>query len=152
MRVSGGHLCGAEAPTEPAGETAVRCAAIRSLPPPSLRSRADGCGNPFSFEGNTDSFTLRVQNDRNLVIAKVRVSGGHLCGAEAPTEPAGETQNGCGNPFFFEGNTDSFTLRVQNDRNLVIAKVRVSGGHLCGAEAPTEPAGETQTAAAIRSP
>ena len=82
----------------------------------------------------------------------MRVSGGHLCGAEAPTEPAGETQNGCGNPFFFEGNTDSFTLRVQNDRNLVIAKVRVSGGHLCGAEAPTEPAGETQTAAAIRSP
>ena len=26
-----------------------------------------------------------------FVIAKVRVSGGHLCGAEAPTEPAGET-------------------------------------------------------------
>ena len=34
-----------------------------------------------------------------FVIAKVRVSGGHLCKAEAPTEPAGETQNGCGNPF-----------------------------------------------------
>ena len=33
VRVSGGHLCEAEAPTEPAGETAVRCAAIRfSLP------------------------------------------------------------------------------------------------------------------------
>ena len=31
VRVSGGHLCEAEAPTEPAGETAVRCAAIRSL-------------------------------------------------------------------------------------------------------------------------
>ncbi len=88
---------------------------------------------------------------RNLVIAKVRVSGGHLCGAEAPTEPAGETQNGCGNPFFFKGNTDSFALRVQNDRNLVIA-VRVSGGHLCEAEAPTEPAGETAVRrAAIRS-
>ena len=29
VRVSGGHLCEAEAPTEPAGETAVRCAAIR---------------------------------------------------------------------------------------------------------------------------
>ena len=28
VRVSGGHLCEAEAPTEPAGETAVRCAAI----------------------------------------------------------------------------------------------------------------------------
>ena len=26
-----------------------------------------------------------------FVIAKVRVPGGHLCGAEAPTEPAGET-------------------------------------------------------------
>ena len=33
------------------------------------------CGNPL--------FLL-------LVIAKVRVSGGHLCEAEAPTEPAGE--------------------------------------------------------------
>ena len=31
VRVSGGHLCEAEAPTEPAGETAVRCAAIRPL-------------------------------------------------------------------------------------------------------------------------
>ena len=30
VRVSGGHLCEAEAPTEPAGETAARCAAIRS--------------------------------------------------------------------------------------------------------------------------
>ena len=29
VRVSGGHLCEAEAPTEPAGETAVRRAAIR---------------------------------------------------------------------------------------------------------------------------
>ena len=29
VRVSGGHLCEAEAPTEPAGETAARCAAIR---------------------------------------------------------------------------------------------------------------------------
>jgi len=31
VRVSGGHLCEAEAPTEPAGETAARRAAIRSL-------------------------------------------------------------------------------------------------------------------------
>ena len=29
VRVSGGHLCEAEAPTEPAGETAVRRVAIR---------------------------------------------------------------------------------------------------------------------------
>ena len=33
VRVSGGHLCEAEAPTEPAGETAVRRAAIRFSPP-----------------------------------------------------------------------------------------------------------------------
>ena len=37
VRVSGGHLCEAEAPTEPAGETAVRCAAIRSLLKEELR-------------------------------------------------------------------------------------------------------------------
>ena len=30
VRVSGGHLGGAEAPPEPAGETAVRCTAIRT--------------------------------------------------------------------------------------------------------------------------
>jgi len=33
VRVSGGHLCEAEAPTEPAGETAVRRAAIRFSTP-----------------------------------------------------------------------------------------------------------------------
>ena len=36
---------------------------------------------------------------RRPVIA-VRVSGGHLCEAEAPTEPAGETRKPRGNPFF----------------------------------------------------
>ncbi len=46
VRVSGGHLCEAEAPTEPAGETAVRCAAIR-----------------FLLKSITDSFVLRTQND-----------------------------------------------------------------------------------------
>ena len=64
VRVSGGHLCEAEAPTEPAGETAVRCVAIRFPSPSSLRSRVNGCGNPFSLKGYTDSFTLRVQNDK----------------------------------------------------------------------------------------
>ena len=98
VRVSGGHLCEAEAPTEPAGETAEGRAAIRSF-----------------LRGITDSFALCAQNDTPfschecrkvcavsccLVIAKVRVSGGHLCKAEAPTEPTGETQSDCGNPFF----------------------------------------------------
>ena len=114
VRVSGGHLCKAEAPTEPAGETTVRCAAIRPL---SLRSRVNGCGNPF--------FPL-------LVIA-VWVSGGHLCKAEAPTEPAGETAARCvairfspsssfrgalapwQSVFPFKGITDSFALCAQND-------------------------------------
>ena len=61
----------------------------------------------LSSKGITDSFVLRTQNDITFVIAstercvairfpspviaKVRVSGGHLCEAEAPTEPAGET-------------------------------------------------------------
>ena len=47
VRVSGGHLCDAEAPTEPADETSVRRAAIR-----------------FSFKGITDSFVLYTQNDK----------------------------------------------------------------------------------------
>jgi len=49
VRVSGGHLCEAEAPTEPAGETAVRRVAIRFPYSSSLRSRVNGCGNPFFF-------------------------------------------------------------------------------------------------------
>ena len=95
----------------------MRNAELNSLIILSLRSRANGCGNPFFFKGNTDSFTLRVQNDRNLVIAKVRVSGGHLCGAEAPTEPAGETQNGCGNPFPLKGKNLSPPYRFSKQHN-----------------------------------
>ena len=114
VRVSGGHLCEAEAPTEPAGETAVRRVAIRFPSPSSLRSRVSGCGNPFSLKGNTDSFARAFRMTSRLVAASVtgcavtcrsviavRVSGGHLCEAKAPTEPAGETQSDCGNPFLF---------------------------------------------------
>ena len=47
---------------------------------------------------------------------------------------------------------NTYGVRI-NFRLAVIAKVRVSGGHLCEAEAPTEPAGETAVRrAAIRSP
>ena len=91
VRVSGGHLCEAEAPTEPAGETAVRCVAIRSPSPSSLRSRVNGCGNPFSLKGYTDSFTLRVQNDKpfgNLQTHKA-------CGMTAKIkDPVCNTQTG----------------------------------------------------------
>ena len=125
--MSGGHLCEAEAPTEPAGETVIRRLAIRPL---SLRSRVNGCGNPF-FPFRVlrilSCFALRMTY--RLVIA-VRVSGGHLCEAEAPTEPAGETTvrcaairplslrsrvNGCGNPFFFSI-TDFFARSARNKK------------------------------------
>ena len=73
------------------------------------RDRRKVRGNPsFLLKGITDSFALCAQNDtpfsyctsvkdalsHRLVIA-VRVSGGHLCEAEAPTEPAGETAVRC---------------------------------------------------------
>ena len=63
MRVSGGHLCEAEAPSEPAGETAARRAAIRSKSPV-IASTVRCVAIRFSFKGITDSFTLRTQNDK----------------------------------------------------------------------------------------
>ena len=58
VRVSGGHLCEAEAPTEPAGEAAARCAAIR-----------------FSFETPTQAeivirFVLNLRNKKALIPVK----------------------------------------------------------------------------------
>ena len=41
----------------------MRNAELNSLIILSLRSRANGCDNPFFFKGNTDSFVLRTQND-----------------------------------------------------------------------------------------
>ena len=83
-----------------------------------------------------------------FVIA-VRVSGGHLCKAEAPS--------GCGNPLPFRGIRILSRFAFRMTSRLAIANtqgaqiyfrlpviaVRVSGGHLCEAEAPTEPVGET---------
>ena len=134
--MSGGHLCEAEAPTEPAGET------------------QSGCGNPFLFlRGITDSFALCAQNDKPFSCCKyIRCTENRRPVIARGFSPVAIR-------FSFKGNTDSFTLRVQNDkpfscckyirctenRRPVIARVRVSGGHLCEAEAPTEPAGETQS-------
>ena len=76
----------------------------------------------------------------------VRVSGGDLCEAEAPTEPAGENESYCPcqkgkesflRLFFCLCNCVEFTARG------ACRGVRVSGGHLCEAEALTEPAGES---------
>ena len=114
VRVSGGHLCEAEAPNEPAGETAVRCVAIRFPSPSSLRSRVNGCGNPFSLKGYTDSFTLRVHNDKPFGDLQIhRVCSILLltchCGAgvrwtplrSRSTDRAGRRDRckACGNPF-----------------------------------------------------
>ena len=99
-------------------------------------------GNPFSFKGNTDSFALCAQNDTPFsyhecrkvcavsccpVIA-VRVSGGHLCEAEAPTEPAGETTVRCAAiRFSFETPTQAeivirFVLNLRNKKALIPVK------------------------------
>ena len=51
VRVSGGHLCKAEASTEPAGETSARRAAIRSLAPASLRAPLGVWQSVFPFKG-----------------------------------------------------------------------------------------------------
>ena len=66
VRVSGGHLCEAEAPTEPAGETAARRAAIRFPHSSSLRTPSGVWQSVSLLKGITDSFTLCVQNDITL--------------------------------------------------------------------------------------
>ena len=71
-----------------AGETAVRCAAIRSLLKEELRILS--CSALRMTYRLAIATIVECAASRRLVIAKVRVSGGHLCKAEAPTEPAGE--------------------------------------------------------------
>ena len=140
VRVSGGHLCDAEAPTEPAGETAVRRVAIRFPSPSSLRSRVSGCGNPFSLKGNTDSFALY-----------------HSCGAQKLFSLGARTTFDRGASFCsLLPAPQALATSLRMTSRLVAASVtrcavtcrsviavRVSGGHLRDAEAPTEPAGET---------
>ena len=73
-------------------------------------------------------FNLSADRQEKLAPGGVRVSGGDLCKAEAPTEAAAETIL----PYF-KGVECNMT-------------VRVSGGDLCEAEAPTEAAAETKDA------
>ena len=69
VRVSGGHLCEAEALTEPADETAARCAAIRYLAPSSLRTPSGVWQSVLFLKGNTDSFAQALRMTHHLVIA-----------------------------------------------------------------------------------
>ena len=65
----------------------------------------------------------------------VRVSGGHLCKAEAPTEVETETVSCTKN-----------SLPCVRGAGVRLTRVLVSCGHLCEAEAPTEAAAETVAA------
>ena len=56
VRVSGGHLCEAEAPTESAGETAVRRAAIRFSPLLVIARGFSPVAIRFSFKENYGFF------------------------------------------------------------------------------------------------
>ena len=57
-----------------------------------------------------------------LPVIAVRVSGGHLCEAEALTEPAGETAEGVRQSVsLLKGNTDSFAQALRMTHHLVIA-------------------------------
>ena len=79
VRVSGGHLCEAEAPTEPAGDTAARCVTIR-----------------FSFKGEADSFAFHAQNDTPFSCHECREVFAVSCRSVIAKE-----QSDCGNPFLF---------------------------------------------------
>ena len=85
VRVFGGHLCEAEAPTEPAGETAVRRAAIRFSPPRHCEHRKVR-GNPFSFKREIrilSCYALRMTN-RLVATNAVRCAVScRLCHCEA---------------------------------------------------------------------
>ena len=77
------------------------------------------------------------------------MSGGHLCEAEATTEPASETSNPRG---FDTRRRNKITKEVSNGylfKKKARDGLRVSSGHLCEAEATTEPAGETSNLRAL---
>ena len=109
----------------------------------SLRSLVNGCGGQFptlvianavrraaihlSPKGITDSFTLRVQNDKPISHCGAGVlwtplrsrstdrAGGRdrrkACGNPFFPSPSLRSRvNGCGNPFSFKGEADSFAL------------------------------------------
>ncbi len=58
-----------------AGET--RAPTAIRFPSPVIAKPCNGCGNPFSFKGITDSFTLRVQNDRSFSYCERRKACGN---------------------------------------------------------------------------
>ena len=96
----------------------------------SLRSRVNGCGNPFFFLGYYGFFHALRSEWHTFSSLRSRVNG---CGnpfflfsgyygffrasrSEWHTFSSLRSRvNGCGNPFSFKGITDSFALCAQND-------------------------------------
>jgi len=105
VRVSGGHLCEAEAPTEPAGETAVRRVAIRFL----------------FLKDITDSFVFRTQNDKSFSCHEYRV----VCAVSCRAVIASAVRRVAIRFLFLKGITDSFVLRTQNDKSFSCHEYRV---------------------------
>ena len=147
--MSGGHLCEAEAPTEPAGETAARCAAIRPL---SLRGALAPWQSVFLFK-KIKSFCARAARapyfctDRNR--GKNRRTPYGLGFRTFPNDQRDKLP--FGNLYCIE--VQYVPINNEDEKTFCssVIAVRVSGGHLCEAEAPTEPAGETAArCAAIR--
>ena len=114
--------------------------------PPSLRSRVNGCGNPLSFKGITDSFAPSAQNDKPFSHCKHREVCGNpfsappslrRCGCPVDTSakqkrrPSRQARyvNGCGNPLSFKGITDSFAPSAQNDKPFSHCKHREARGN-----------------------
>ena len=113
VRVSGGHLCEAEAPTEPACETAARRAAIRSKSPVIAKPCKRLWQSVFLFKGITDSFTLRTQNDKSFSHCKYI----RRAAIRSKSPVIASTVRCVAIRFSFKGITDSFTLRTQNDKS-----------------------------------
>jgi len=94
--------------------------------PPSLRSRVNGCGNPLSFKGITDSFAPSAQNDKSFSHCKHREARGNPFSAPPSLR---SRVNGCGNPLSFKGITDSFAPSAQNDKSFSHCKRREARGN-----------------------
>ena len=94
----------------------------------------------FSFKGNTDSFvltTLAVPKSCYSLGARTTFDRGTSFCSLYPAPQALATSLRMTYRLAI-----ATIVECAASRRLVIAKVRVSGGHLCKAEAPTEPAGE----------
>ena len=117
VRVSGGHLCEAEALTEPAGETAARCVAICSSAFVIAKPRKRLWQSVSLLKGNTDSFARALRMTRRLVIANtygVRINF-RLPVIAKPRKRLWQSVS------LLKGNTDSFARALRMTRRLVIA-------------------------------